>query len=96
MLQERDKSFSFSFNVLGQKSSMNINLQFATDFSASFFVLDLNMYSSCGWRSDSGCATNLLLSGCLPSFTSSVHQGCQMVCIQTKNHNLGKFWRALE
>jgi hypothetical protein len=22
--------------------------------------------------------------------------GCQMVCIQTKNPNLGKFWRALE
>jgi hypothetical protein len=24
------------------------------------------------------------------------HQGCQMVCFQTKNPNLGKFWRALE
>jgi hypothetical protein len=23
-------------------------------------------------------------------------QGCQMVCIQTKNLNLGKFWRALD
>jgi hypothetical protein len=23
-------------------------------------------------------------------------QGCQMVCFQTKNSNLGKFWRALE
>jgi hypothetical protein len=23
-------------------------------------------------------------------------QGCQMVCFRTKNHNLGKFWRALE
>jgi hypothetical protein len=23
-------------------------------------------------------------------------QGCQMVCFQTKNPNLGKFWRALE
>jgi hypothetical protein len=23
-------------------------------------------------------------------------QGCKMVCFQTKNHNLGKFWRALE
>jgi hypothetical protein len=22
-------------------------------------------------------------------------QGCQMVCFQTKNPNLGKFWRAL-
>jgi hypothetical protein len=26
----------------------------------------------------------------------SVHQGCQMVFFQTKNPNLGKFWRALE
>jgi hypothetical protein len=25
-----------------------------------------------------------------------VIQGCQMVCLQTKNSNLGKFWRALE
>jgi hypothetical protein len=24
------------------------------------------------------------------------NQGCQMVCFQTKNPNLGKFWRALE
>jgi hypothetical protein len=23
-------------------------------------------------------------------------QGCQMVCFQTKNSNLGKFWRALD
>jgi hypothetical protein len=23
-------------------------------------------------------------------------QGCQMVCFQTKNPNLGKFWMALE
>jgi hypothetical protein len=23
-------------------------------------------------------------------------QGCQMVCFQTKNHNLRKFWRALD
>jgi hypothetical protein len=23
-------------------------------------------------------------------------QGCQIVCFQTKNPNLGKFWRALE
>jgi hypothetical protein len=23
------------------------------------------------------------------------HQGCQMVCFQTKNPNLGKFWRVL-
>jgi hypothetical protein len=23
-------------------------------------------------------------------------QGCQMVCFQTQNPNLGKFWRALE
>jgi hypothetical protein len=23
-------------------------------------------------------------------------QGCQMVCFQTKNPNLGKFWRALD
>jgi hypothetical protein len=25
-----------------------------------------------------------------------VHQGCQMVCFQTKDSNLGKFWKALE
>jgi hypothetical protein len=24
-----------------------------------------------------------------------INQGCQMVCFQTKNSNLGKFWRAL-
>jgi hypothetical protein len=23
-------------------------------------------------------------------------QGCQMVCFQTKNPNLGEFWRAIE
>jgi hypothetical protein len=26
----------------------------------------------------------------------SVPQGCQTVCFQTKNPNLGKFWRALD
>jgi hypothetical protein len=30
-------------------------------------------------------------------FLKSYHlQGCQMVCIQTKNPNLGKFWRVLQ
>jgi hypothetical protein len=27
---------------------------------------------------------------------SSSSQGCQMVCFQTKNPNLGEFWRALD
>jgi hypothetical protein len=27
---------------------------------------------------------------------SAPKQGCQMVCFQTKNHNLGKFWSALD
>jgi hypothetical protein len=26
---------------------------------------------------------------------SRVYQGCQMVYFETKNHNLGKFWRVL-
>jgi hypothetical protein len=30
------------------------------------------------------------------SILSSRNQGCQMVCFQTKNPNLGKIWRALE
>jgi hypothetical protein len=25
-----------------------------------------------------------------------IDQGCQMVCFQTKNPNLGKFWRVLQ
>jgi hypothetical protein len=29
-------------------------------------------------------------------FCSCLYQGCQMVCFQTKNYNLGKFWRALQ
>jgi hypothetical protein len=29
-------------------------------------------------------------------FRASVQQGCQIVCFQTKNPNLGKFWSALE
>jgi hypothetical protein len=29
-------------------------------------------------------------------FFPSFEQGCQMVCFQTKNPNLGKFWMALE
>jgi hypothetical protein len=28
--------------------------------------------------------------------TSASSHGCQMVCFQTKNPNLGKFWRVLE
>jgi hypothetical protein len=27
---------------------------------------------------------------------SSAKQGCQVVCLQTKNSDLGKFWRVLE
>jgi hypothetical protein len=27
---------------------------------------------------------------------SRLDQGCQMVCFQTKNPNLGKFWRVLQ
>jgi hypothetical protein len=27
---------------------------------------------------------------------SVLEQGCQMVCFQTKNPNVGKIWRALE
>jgi hypothetical protein len=28
--------------------------------------------------------------------TGHLNQGCQMVCFQTKNPNLGKFWRVLD
>jgi hypothetical protein len=28
--------------------------------------------------------------------TLHTSQGCQMVCFQTKNPNLGKFWRVLQ
>jgi hypothetical protein len=31
-----------------------------------------------------------------PSRPGSPTQGCQLVCFQTKNSNLGKVWRALE
>jgi hypothetical protein len=31
-----------------------------------------------------------------PEFVGSPLQGCQMVCFQTKNRNLGKFRKALE
>jgi hypothetical protein len=30
------------------------------------------------------------------NFMSRDNQGCQMVCFQTKNTNLGKFWWALQ
>jgi hypothetical protein len=30
------------------------------------------------------------------ALTTRLEQGCQMVCFQTKNPNLGRFWRALE
>jgi hypothetical protein len=30
-----------------------------------------------------------------PFYKKVARQGCQMVCLQTKNPNLGKFWRAL-
>jgi hypothetical protein len=36
---------------------------------------------------------------CIFNFRHSLlwaHQGCQMVCFQTKNPNLGKFWRVLQ
>jgi hypothetical protein len=42
------------------------------------------------------------LSEVFPTATRDLHlqlgsaQGCQMVCFQAKNPNLGKFWRALE
>jgi hypothetical protein len=29
-------------------------------------------------------------------FNHYLDQGCQMVCFQTKNPNLDKFWRALD
>jgi hypothetical protein len=41
----------------------------------------------CGWFSW------LLSNG---NLVRSWQQGCQMVCFQTKNPNLGKIWRALE
>jgi hypothetical protein len=34
--------------------------------------------------------------GALLCGDSGLSQGCQMVCFQTQNQNLGKFWRALE
>jgi hypothetical protein len=32
----------------------------------------------------------------VPAEEGSQDQGCQMVCFQTKNPNLGKFWRVLQ
>jgi hypothetical protein len=37
-----------------------------------------------------------LAPGQSEAFSFGQKQGCQMVCFQTKNPNLGKFWRALE
>jgi hypothetical protein len=31
----------------------------------------------------------------MSSASSELPQGCQMVSLQTKNYNLGKFWRAV-
>jgi hypothetical protein len=45
----------------------------------------------CGPNSDLGNDTRLGLTGERPQ-----DQGCQMVCFQTKNSNLGKFSRALD
>jgi hypothetical protein len=37
-----------------------------------------------------------VLAGILKRLPFYLEQGCQMVYFQTKNPNLGKFWRALE
>jgi hypothetical protein len=50
------------------------------------------------WRAIKPSANSFRLrrpiKACLPS--SGFLRGCQMVYFQTKNPNLGKFWRALE
>jgi hypothetical protein len=38
----------------------------------------------------------IFLKKCQNLQYSDSNQGCQMVCFQTKNPNLGKFWRDLE
>jgi hypothetical protein len=49
-------------------------------------------------RSAVGCYTGVPNLPCYVSVfwhITYLYQGCQMVCFQTKNPNLGKFWRAL-
>jgi hypothetical protein len=60
----------------------------------------------CSLSCDHSCVGNdcvIIFASLVDSFGLSVsripcsgHQGCQMVCFQTKYPNLGKFWRALE
>jgi hypothetical protein len=38
--------------------------------------------------------THLFKKSIQTPFSRAQHQGCQMVCFQTKNPKLGKFWRA--
>jgi hypothetical protein len=48
----------------------------------NFLEMKPILFSKLGW---------ILFRNLIPPF-----QGCQMVCFQTKNPNLGKFWRVLQ
>jgi hypothetical protein len=52
-------------------------------------VARLNWTNLCEWL-------NVFTNAGILLYTAWTKQGCQMVCFQTKNHNLGKFWRDLD
>jgi hypothetical protein len=56
---------------------------------SSFFTLDRR----CTNGDPETATTNQYLTGVIHTTMS---QGCQMVYFQTKNHNWGNIWRALE
>jgi hypothetical protein len=84
--------------IVSYNASVAVKIYNATNSIARFF-LKKNYFSpkhkrSCllqRWR----CSCKFKSRRIGPKMASWVVQGCQMVCFQTKNPNLVKFWRVL-
>jgi hypothetical protein len=59
----------------------------------SAFVKILTLFST---KTYTDYRLQLVVGGCVCLQEAGTHQGCPMVCFQTKNPNLGKFWRVLQ
>jgi hypothetical protein len=53
-------------------------------------------FLSCNCNQASAAAAVSRSVNCDNNSRPATYQGCQMVCLQTKDTNLGKFWRVLQ
>jgi hypothetical protein len=94
----RCNRWRYHFSVLDKKFGQCIcsSMRWTCKSVEAFCTWSVIMKKESSWNDRSHHYQRPECTSVTKSGNNDVRQGCQMVCFQTKNPNLGKFWRALD